>query len=112
MMICLYGASVQLIPDAASFIGSIFAFVGFLFDILVQNAGRNGDFWFNVRRGYVVVDHVPFEVIDRLLAERPDVEGVTLPGMPPGSPGMPGEKSGKWKIYAFKNGRVWLYAVS
>jgi hypothetical protein len=51
MMICLYGASVQLIPDAASFIGSIFAFVGFLFDILVQNAGRNGDFWFNVRGG-------------------------------------------------------------
>jgi hypothetical protein len=54
--------------------------------------------------GYVVVDHVPFEVINRLLAERPDVEGITLPGMPPGSPGMPGEKSGKWKIYAFKNG--------
>jgi hypothetical protein len=53
-----------------------------------------------------------FEVINRLLAERPDVEGITLPGMPPGSPGMPGEKSGKWKIYAFKNGRVWLYAVS
>jgi len=62
--------------------------------------------------GYVVVGHVPFEVINRLLAERPDVEGITLPGMPPGSPGMPGEKSGEWKIYALKNGRVWLYAVS
>jgi hypothetical protein len=61
--------------------------------------------------GYVVVGHVPFEVINRLLAERPDVEGVTLPGMPPGSPGMPGE-NGEWKIYAFKNGRVWLCAVS
>jgi hypothetical protein len=61
----------------------------------------------------VVVGHVPFEVIDRLLAERPDVEGITLPGsMPPGSPGMPGEKSGEWKIYALKNGRVWFYAVS
>jgi hypothetical protein len=59
----------------------------------------------------VVVGHVPFEVIDRLLAVRPDVEGITLPGMPPGSPGMPGEKSGEWKN-AFKNGRVWLYAVS
>ena len=58
--------------------------------------------------GYVVVGHVPFEVINRLLAERPDVEGI----MPPGSPGMPGEKNGEWKIYAFKNGRVWLYAVS
>jgi len=63
--------------------------------------------------GYVVVGHVPFEVIDRLLAERPDVEGITLPGsMPPDSSGMPGEKSGEWKIYALKNGRVWLYAVS
>ncbi len=62
--------------------------------------------------GYVVLSHVPFEVINRLLAVRPDVEGITLPVMPPGSPGMPGEKSGEWKTYAFKNGRVWLYAVS
>jgi hypothetical protein len=62
--------------------------------------------------GYVVVGHIPIEDIDRLLAGRPDVEGITLPGVPPGSPGMPGEKSGEWKIYAFKNGRVWLYAVS
>lgn len=62
--------------------------------------------------GYVVVGHVPSRVIYRLLAERPYVEGITLPGMPPGSPGMPGEKNGEWKIYAFKNGRVWLYAVS
>jgi hypothetical protein len=52
--------------------------------------------------GYVVVGHVPFEVINRLLAERPDVKGITLPGMPLGSPGMPGEKNGEWKIYAFK----------
>ncbi len=44
--------------------------------------------------GYVVVDHVPFEVINRLLAERPDVKGITLPGMPPGSPGAGREERG------------------
>ena len=60
--------------------------------------------------GYVVVGHIPIEDMDRLLAERPDVEGITLPGTPLGYPGMPGEKN--VKKYAFKNGRVWLYAVS
>jgi len=62
--------------------------------------------------GYTVVGHVPFEIIDKMLRERPEIEGITLPGMPPGSPGMPGEKSGEWKIYAFKNGEIWIYAVS
>jgi hypothetical protein len=38
--------------------------------------------------GYFVEGHVPAEDIKRLLAERPDVRGLTLPGMPIGSPGM------------------------
>lgn len=38
--------------------------------------------------GYVIEGHVPFEDIAKLLAERPDVAGLTAPGMPQMSPGM------------------------
>lgn len=38
--------------------------------------------------GYVVEGHVPVEDIRSLLAEQPDVIGVSVPGMPPNSPGM------------------------
>src|SRR3546814_12687600 len=45
--------------------------------------------------GYVVEGHVPVDTLDRLLAERPDVKGISLPGMPMGSPGMNGRKIGR-----------------
>jgi hypothetical protein len=38
--------------------------------------------------GYVVEGHVPVAEINRLLAERPQVIGIAVAGMPPGSPGM------------------------
>jgi hypothetical protein len=38
--------------------------------------------------GYVIEGHVPAEVIDRVLSERPNVAGLAVPGMPVGSPGM------------------------
>jgi hypothetical protein len=50
--------------------------------------------------GYVVDGHVPVEVIRKLLARKPAIAGITLPGMPPGSPGMDGPKTGTWTIYA------------
>lgn len=37
---------------------------------------------------YVIEGHVPASDVDRLLAERPDAKGLTVPGMPVGSPGM------------------------
>jgi hypothetical protein len=49
---------------------------------------------------YVVDGHVPVKVIRRLLSERPAIAGITLPGMPTGSPGMTGRKTGPFKIYA------------
>ena len=49
---------------------------------------------------YVVDGHVPVEVIRKLLAERPAIAGITLPGMPAGSPGMTGEKTEPFTIYA------------
>jgi hypothetical protein len=44
--------------------------------------------------------HVPVNVIRKLLSERPKIAGITLPGMPSGSPGMTGRKDGSFTIYA------------
>lgn len=38
--------------------------------------------------GYFVEGHVPAEDIKRLLREKPAAKGLTVPGMPAGSPGM------------------------
>jgi hypothetical protein len=38
--------------------------------------------------GYVIEGHVPADDIRRLLAEKPDAIGLSVPGMPIGSPGM------------------------
>lgn len=37
---------------------------------------------------YFVEGHVPAQSIHRLLDEKPDIKGITVPGMPIGSPGM------------------------
>lgn len=50
--------------------------------------------------GYVVDGHVPIDDVRRLLAERPPIAGISLPGMPAGSPGMSGMKTGPFVIYA------------
>ncbi|ACP22312.1 putative conserved periplasmic protein (plasmid) [Sinorhizobium fredii NGR234] len=49
--------------------------------------------------GYVVDGHVPVNVVRKLLKERPPIAGITLPGMPMGSPGMAGTKTEKFVIY-------------
>jgi hypothetical protein len=38
--------------------------------------------------GYVIEGHVPASAIKRLLREKPAVAGLSVPGMPAGSPGM------------------------
>jgi hypothetical protein len=38
--------------------------------------------------GYVIEGHVPVTEIERLLAERPDIVGLAVIGMPANSPGM------------------------
>ena len=38
--------------------------------------------------GYTIEGHVPAAEIKRLLRERPKVRGLSVPGMPVGSPGM------------------------
>lgn len=48
---------------------------------------------------YFVEGHIPLEAIQKLLTEKPDIAGIAMPGMPSGSPGMPGQKTGTWIIY-------------
>lgn len=38
--------------------------------------------------GYYLEGHVPLEAVTRLLAEKPDIAGLAVPGMPLGSLGM------------------------
>lgn len=49
---------------------------------------------------YFVEGHVPLEVVSKLRKETPDIDGVALPGMPAGSPGMGGEKRREFVVYA------------
>jgi hypothetical protein len=60
--------------------------------------------------GYVVEGHVPADLIQRLLTERPAVIGIAAPGMPVGSPGMDGPPE-PYDILTFdKEGRTALFA--
>ena len=42
--------------------------------------------------GYLVEGHVPLAAVAKLLRERPNIRGIATPGMPSGTPGMPGPK--------------------
>ena len=55
---------------------------------------------------YFVEGHIPIEAVEKLLQEKPDVDGIALPNMPSGTPGMPGAKRGIWTIYSLKSGKI------
>ncbi len=61
--------------------------------------------------GYVVGGHIPIDVVNRLLLEKPQIVGITLPGMPEGTPGMPGQKPGPLEIYEIGKGPPKVYAT-
>ena len=54
---------------------------------------------------YFIEGHVPFEAVDKLLKEQPDIDGIDLPGMPIGTQGMPGDKDEPYVIYQLKDGK-------
>ncbi len=54
--------------------------------------------------GYVIEGHVPVGSIKRLLSEKPAIKGISLPGMPEGSPGMSGEKAAPFEILSITGG--------
>lgn len=49
--------------------------------------------------GYVFEGLIPAEYVERVLAERKPMKGISLPGMPVGVPGMPGKKKETLHIY-------------
>lgn len=62
--------------------------------------------------GYVVEGHVPATDLKRLLAERPNVAGITVPGMPVGSPGMErGDQKDPYNVLTFtQDGHASVFA--
>ncbi|WP_218044962.1 DUF411 domain-containing protein [Kiloniella majae] len=67
--------------------------------------------------GYVIEGHIPINIVDKFLSEKPDVKGIFLPGMPMGSPGMEMgvEKEEPFRIYSYdikeNNHSITLYAI-
>lgn len=62
--------------------------------------------------GYVVEGHVPADVIQRLLKERPGIAGVAVAGMPAGSPGMESDTPARYYILTFdKNGTTSVFGA-
>jgi len=63
--------------------------------------------------GYVIEGHVPVKEIIRLLEEMPDVIGIAVGGMPPGSPGMDltGFENDPFDVVTFsKNGDIEIFS--
>jgi hypothetical protein len=63
--------------------------------------------------GYVVEGHVPADVVQQLLTERPKVKGIVVPGMPLGSPGMEqGSTKQRYSVFTFDAaGQTALYTT-
>ncbi|MBK7901148.1 MAG: DUF411 domain-containing protein [Betaproteobacteria bacterium] len=49
--------------------------------------------------GYTVEGHVPASAVKKMLAEKPSVGGLTIPGMPANAPGMGPHIVGTLKVY-------------
>jgi hypothetical protein len=61
--------------------------------------------------GYIVEGHVPASDVARLLAERPPVAGLAVPGMPIGSPGMEGPDPEAYRVLSFDaEGRIRIFS--
>ena len=56
--------------------------------------------------GYVVEGHVPVAAITRLLAERSDLDGISVVGMPTNSPGMGPPGAEPLEVVSFRGGQV------
>ena len=58
---------------------------------------------------YFIEGHVPLEAINKLLKEQPDIDGIALPGMPIGTPGMPGKKEEPFVVYQLIDGKFSIF---
>jgi hypothetical protein len=64
-----------------------------------------GDYW--------AEGHVPADLVQKLMTEKPDdIIGIAVPGMPMGSPGMEGPNPVEYQVLAYgKDGSVTVYAT-
>ena len=53
--------------------------------------------------GYSLEGHIPAEDIHRLLREHPKANGLAVPGMPMGSPGMEGARHDSYRVLLFQD---------
>lgn len=54
--------------------------------------------------GYLVEGHVPVEDVKQLIAKQPNINGIAVPGMPVGTPGMEmGNRKESFDVIGFKN---------
>ena len=62
--------------------------------------------------GYVIEGHVPADLVKKVLAEKPKMTGIAVPGMPVGSPGMEsGNQKSPYDVVLFdKTGKTTVYA--
>ena len=62
--------------------------------------------------GYLVEGHVPADLIEKLLREKPTARGLAVPGMPIGSPGMEGGTPERYQVLLFdRAGGTRVYAT-
>lgn len=60
---------------------------------------------------YFIEGHVSASDIKKLLKEKPNVKGLSVPGMPMGSPGMEGHRKDKYNVVAIdKNDKASIYS--
>ena len=61
--------------------------------------------------GYLVEGHVPAADVKRMLKDKPNIKGLTVPGMPMGSPGMEGHRKDKYEVLSIgHDGKTRTYA--
>ena len=61
---------------------------------------------------YVVEGHVPADLILKMINEKPAIAGLTVPGMPMGSPGMEGASKQPYDVLTFNaDGHTTVYAA-
>jgi hypothetical protein len=60
---------------------------------------------------YAIEGHVPADLIQKLITEKPAIAGLAVPGMPMGSPGMEGATKDAYDVLAFdRAGKTTVYA--
>ncbi len=52
-------------------------------------------------RKYILEGHVPVEAVEKLMTERPDIQGLSTPGMPAGSLGMNYDPDARYTVFSY-----------